>query len=165
LENRKFDMIESNNDNASSIVVCIDTFNPSEDALRYSCIKAIKNNLKLHILVVIDVAEKNLIFGAKIIENQKREKIEKKIYDLIDKVCFEFKITPVISIREGDIVIEIMKELKLNNIAMVVFGKSQNSQSDNIVLPKIINRIGNKIKIPVIIIPENVDKLFLELKP
>jgi len=46
---------------------------------------------------------------------------------------------------------------------MVVFGKSQNSQSDEIVLPKIINTIGNKIKIPVIIIPENVDKIFLEL--
>jgi K+-sensing histidine kinase KdpD len=156
-------MIEFENNSASSIVVCIDTFNPSEEALRYSCIKAVKNNLKLHILVVIDVAEKNLIFGAKVIENQKREKIENKIRDLIDKVCFEFKITPVISIREGNIAIEIIKELKLNNIAMVVFGKSQNSQSDEIVLPKIINTIGNKIKIPVIIIPENVDKIFLEL--
>ena len=72
-------MIEFENNSASSIVVCIDTFNPSEEALRYSCIKAVKNNLKLHILVVIDVAEKNLIFGAKVIENQKREKIEKKI--------------------------------------------------------------------------------------
>lgn len=156
-------MIEFENNNLASIVVCIDTFNSSEDALRYSCVRAVKNNLKLHILVVIDAAEKNLIFGAKIIENQKREKIEKKIHDLIDKVCSEFKITPIISIREGDIAIEITKELKLNNIAMVVFGKSQNSQSDNIVLPKIINRIGNKIKIPVIIIPENVDKVFLEL--
>lgn len=156
-------MIEFENNSASSIVVYIDTFNPSEEALRYSCIKAVKNNLKLHILVVIDVAEKNLIFGAKVIENQKREKIENKIRDLIDKVCFEFKITPVISIREGNIAIEIIKELKLNNIAMVVFGKSQNSQSDEIVLPKIINTIGNKIKIPVIIIPENVDKIFLEL--
>jgi len=103
-------MIEFENNSASSIVVCIDTFNPSEEALRYSCIKAVKNNLKLHILVVIDVAEKNLIFGAKVIENQKREKIENKIRDLIDKVCFEFKITPVISIREGNIAIEIIKE-------------------------------------------------------
>ena len=42
---------------------------------------------------------------------------------------------------------------------MVIFGKSNNSLSDNTVLPKIINRIGSKIKVPVIIIPENFENL------
>ncbi len=143
-------------DNLMSIIVCIDTTNASQKALEYGCIEAKKNNFKLEILAVIEASHKNLLFGAQTIGNQKRLQMEKHLKKLINSTCQEYEINPTVYLREGEIVSEITNQLKKSpNCTMIVFGKSNNSLSDNVVLPKIINRIGLKIKVPVIIIPEN----------
>ncbi len=140
----------------ASIIVCIDTSNGSQKALQYGCIQAKKNDFKLEILAVIEASHKNLLFGAQAIGNQKRQQMERHLKKLINSTCQEYDIIPTISMREGDIASEIINQLKNSpNCQMVIFGKSNNSLSDNTVLPKIINRIGSKIKVPVIIIPEN----------
>ncbi|MFM7620286.1 MAG: universal stress protein [Alphaproteobacteria bacterium] len=150
----------NNQQNSTSIIVCIDTSNASEKALRYGCIQAKKYQHHLEILAVIEASHKNLLFGAQAISAQKRQQMEKHIKKLMNSICSEYEINPVFSIREGDIASEITHQLKFaNNCQMVIFGKSNNSLSDNTVLPKIINRIGNKIKVPVIIIPENFENL------
>ena len=46
--------------------------------------------------------------------------------------------------------------------AMVVLGKSKTSLSDNTVLPIISRRIGNQIKVPVVVVPENMDENYLK---
>lgn len=141
----------------SSIVVCIDTSNASETALRYACYKAKDAGFSVQILAVLEASFKNLPFGARAIGNEKRKQIEERINKLIDTVCKETSITPAISIREGDISTEIVRELKNSaDACMIVFGKSHNSQSDNTVLPKIVGKIGSKIHVPVTIVPENM---------
>ncbi len=141
----------------SSIVVCIDTSNASETALRYACYKAKNAGFSVQILAVLEASFKNLPFGARAIGNEKRRQIEQRISKLVDTVCKETSITPAISIREGDISTEIVRELKNSADArMIVFGKSQNSQSDNTVLPKIVGKIGSKINVPVTIVPVNM---------
>lgn len=149
-------------ENAATIIVCIDTTNASEAALRYACYKALATGFKVQILAVLEASHKNLLFGAKAMGNEKRMQLEKHLKKLIDAVCKETGITPSVSIREGDIVIEITRELKVTpDCRMLVFGKSHNSLSDNVVLPKIANKIGSKINVPVTIVPENLSNEFL----
>jgi hypothetical protein len=45
---------------------------------------------------------------------------------------------------------------------MLIFGKSHNSLSDNTVLPKIAQKIGDKIRVPVMIVPENLSEELLK---
>lgn len=145
------------------IITCIDTTNVSSVALRYACYKAKKSGFAVQILAVMEASHKNLIFGAKAISNDKRKQLEKHLKKLIDEVCQETGITPAISIREGEITTEIIKEIKATpNCTMLVFGKSHNSLSDNTVLPKITKQIGNKIKVPMAIVPENLTEEYLK---
>jgi len=140
-----------------AIIVCIDTTNASEVTLRYACYKAKLSGCSVNILAIMETSHKNLLFGSKTIGNEKRQQLEKYLKKIIDSAKLETGITPTISIREGDIVSEIIREIKTTpNCAMLLFGKSHNSLSDNTVLPKIVQKIGNKIRVPVTIIPENL---------
>ena len=142
----------------ATIIVCVDTNNASENALRYACYLIKKNiNLKLQILAVIEGSHRNLLFGSEAIGSQKKLQTEKFLKKIVENVCVKNEVVPTVSIREGDIVSEITKEVKaIGDCKMLIFGKSQKSQSDNTVLPKIVGRIGDKINAPVFIIPENI---------
>jgi nucleotide-binding universal stress UspA family protein len=143
----------------ATIIVCIDMNSASENALGYAChlIKKNNNNLKLHILTVIEGSHRNLLFGSEMIGSQKHLQMDKYLKKIIDNICKKHDITPVVSIREGDIISEITNEVKtIVDCKMIIFGKSQKSKSDNTVLPKIVGRIGDKINAPVFIIPENI---------
>lgn len=149
--------------NSPTIIVCIDTTNASKAALRYACYKAKASNFSVQVLAVIEASHKNLLFGSKAIGNEKRQRLEKGLKDLIGDIYKETAVMPSVSIREGDIATEITREIKSTpNCTMLVFGKSQNSLSDNTVLPKIVQRIGSRINVPVTIVPENLEKEFLE---
>ena len=143
----------------ATIIVCIDMNSASENALGYAChlIKRNNNNLKLHILTVIEGSHRNLLFGSEMIGSQKHLQMDKYLKKIIDNICKKHDITPIVSIREGDIISEITNEVKtVVDCKMIIFGKSQKSKSDNTVLPKIVGRIGDKINAPVFIIPENI---------
>ncbi len=156
-------MVEIKNESTPTILVCIDTSNASETVLRYCCKLAKDKKFALQILAVMEASHKGLLFGAKAISNEKRKILEKHLDKLINSVCREINIIPSISIREGDIVTEIIREIKnLPLCSVLVLGKSRNSQSDNTVLPKIAQRIGNKINIPLIVVPQNLSNEFLE---
>ncbi len=146
-----------------TIIACVDIANASNRALRYACIKAKQMNFALTILSVMEVSHKNLMFGSRAIAQDKRQQLEKNIKIIIDKIFSEFGIMPVISLREGEIMSEIINEIKATpTAAMLVLGKSQNALSDNSLLPKVAQKIGNKIKVPVTIVPENLTDEFLE---
>jgi hypothetical protein len=146
-----------------TIIVCIDIANASKIALRYACYKAKKSGFAVQILVVMEASHKNLIFGSKVIAQDKRQQLEKHLAKLMNEVNQEIGVMPKVSIREGEIVTEIIREIKFTpSCTMLIFGKSQNSLSDNTVLPKIVQKIGNKIKVPVTIVPENLSDEFLE---
>lgn len=150
------------NTNTPTILVCIDTTNASLITLRYACVHAKRLNYSLQILSVLESSHKNLLFGSHVIGQEKRQNLEKYLQKLIDEVYRETHVMPAVSIREGDIATEIIKEIKsMPNCAMLIFGKSRNSQSDNIVLPKMAHKVGTKIRVPILIIPENLDNNFL----
>ena len=153
----------TNDEKTPTIIVCIDTTNASETALRYACCKAKISGFLVQILAVMEASHKNLLFASRAIGNEKRQQLEAHLKKLIDTHCKEIGIIPSVSVREGDIVTEIIREIRSTpSCAMLVFGKSHNSLSDNTVLPKIAQKIGNKINIPVTIIPENLSNEFLE---
>jgi hypothetical protein len=143
--------------NVPTIVVCVDTNNASITALRYACYRAKKLGFAVQVLVVMDVSHKNLLFGSRAISQDKKQQIEKKLQKLLDGIYSETAFIPAVSIREGDITSEIIKEIRsIPKCANLIFGKSNNPLSDNTVLPKVIQKISDKIKVPVVIIPENL---------
>lgn len=146
-----------------TIIVCIDATNASEITLRYACYKAKLTGFKVQLLAVIENSHKNLLFGGKAIGNEKRQELEKYLNKITEETFKETGIMPAITIREGDIVTEIIREIKSSsNCAMLIFGKSNNSLSDNTVLPKIAKKIGDRIHVPITIVPENLDEDFLK---
>lgn len=151
-------------ENFPTILVCIDTTNASVVTLRYACLKAKKLGFAVQILSVMESSHKNLLFGSQIIGQDKRKQLEKYLQTLIDDVQRDIALLPVVSIREGDIASEILKEIKsMPSCMMLVFGKSHNSKSDNTVLPRIAQKIGTKIRIPIVIVPENLDEELCKL--
>ncbi len=144
----------------ATIIVCVDTNKASENALGYASYLVKKNNsLQLKILAVIEGSHRNLLFGSEAIGSQKKSQMEKYLKKIVDNICIKNDVVATIAIREGDVVTEIIKEVKeVVDCKMIIFGKSQKSQSDNVVLPKIVGMIGSKIKAPVFIIPENIDE-------
>lgn len=146
-----------------TILICLDTHNASISALRYACLRAKKLGFVVQILAVIDNSHKNLLFGSKAISQDKKKEIEKNLKKILEKVNDETGVISAVSIREGDIVTQIIKEIKsIPNCTNLLFGKSHSSLSDNTVLPKVIQKIGDKIKVPVTIIPENINSDYLE---
>ncbi len=149
--------------NTPTIIVCIDTGNSAGIALRYACHKAKTSNLTVSILSVMENSHKNLLFGSRAIGYEKRQELEKALKKLIDIAQNETGVIPAVSIREGDIASEIIREVKSNpNCSMLVFGKSYNSMSDNTVLPKIMQKVGRKIRVPIVVVPENLDEELLK---
>jgi len=156
-------MAKSHEIKLPTIVVCVDTSNASEVTLRYACYKAKLTGFTLQILTVMEASHKNLLFGSKAIGHDKRTQLEKHLHKLISSINHESGLIPTISIREGDIVTEIVREIKsIPDCAMLILGKSRNSLSDNTVLPKIAQKIGDKIRVPVMIVPENLSEEFLK---
>ena len=147
-----------------TILVCIDTTNASTVTLRYACLKAKKLGFAIQILSVMESSHRNLLFGSQIIGQEKRTQLEKYLQNLIIDIQKEINIIPVVSIREGEVANEILKEIKsMPSCMMLVFGKSNNSRSDNTVLPKIAQKIGTKIRTPIVIVPENLDEELCKL--
>jgi K+-sensing histidine kinase KdpD len=146
-----------------TILTCVDTHNASYAVLRYACYRAKKLGFAVQVLAVTDDSHKNLLFGSRAIAKDKKEQIEKNLRKLLEKVHAETGIIPAVSIREGDVTAEIIKEIRsIPRCANLLFGKSHGSSSDNTVLPKVIQKIGDKIRIPVSIIPENLSEEYFK---
>ena len=146
----------------STIIVCLDTSRNSDVALRYAAHIAAKSGFAVQILVVIESA-KSLLFVSKAVIKDRRSEVEKQLKKLISNVFKDTNIVPVVSIREGEVVREIATEVKsMPSCVMLLFGKSYDGQSDNNVLPKLSAQIGNKIKVPVVIVPDNMSAEYLK---
>lgn len=154
---------EPKNIETPTILVCVDSSNACKMTLRYACYKARKRGFAVQILSIMDNSYKNLLFASKAIGKEKRSNLEKHLSNLIDDMNKEIGIIPSISIREGEIAEQIIKEIKETpSCTMLILGKSQNSLSDNTVLPNISRQIGGKIKVPVVIVPENIGEDYLQ---
>jgi len=153
----------NNSDKTPAIIVCIDTNNPSESALLYACHKAQTSGFNVHLLTIIESSHKNLMFGAKAFSADNKKIVKQNLRDLIEKASKKTGIMPTITVGEGDVVNGIIKKIKeIPNCAMIIFGKSNNSLSDNIVISKVAQKISNKLNIPITIVPQNLTSDFLE---
>ena len=143
----------------SNILVCIDITSASITALRYACYKAKKTGFCVNIVAVIESSHKGLLFASRAVGKDKRLQIEDHLKKLTKKVNEEINIMPAITIKEGNIATEIIQAAKEDkNCAMIILGKSSTSLSDNTVIPTISRKIGNKIRVPVVIVPENMSE-------
>ena len=159
---KKTDDHDFNND-TPTIIVCLDINNASNVVLKYACYQAKKNGFGVQILSVIEDSHKDLLFVSRAIAKEKRQALEQHLKESIDEAYKETGIIASISIKEGDIIEAIISEIKSTpNCVMLIFGKSQDSFSDNTILPKISKKIGSKINVPIVIVPQNLTDQYLK---
>ncbi len=149
---------------APIILVCVDSSSASVMTLSFACNLSKRLGFSIQILSVLESSHKNLLFGSQIIGKEKRSNLEAHLKKLLDNSYKTGCKTPVVTIREGDVTTEILRELKqIKNCAMLVIGKSSSSaQSDNSVLPKLVQKLGKKNHTPIIIVPENLDSSIMQ---
>jgi hypothetical protein len=151
------------NNDTPTIIVCLDINNASNVVLKYACYQARRNGFGVQILSVIENSHKDLLFVSRTIAKEKRQSLEQHLNKLIDEAYKETGVIASISIKEGDIITAIIDEMKSTpNCVMLIFGKAQDSSSDNTILPKISKQIGSKINIPMVIVPQNLTNQYLQ---
>jgi K+-sensing histidine kinase KdpD len=145
--------------NDTKIIVCLDPESNSQTALRYAACIAKKSGFDIKILLVLPSEQRSLLFASKAMSQESKIIARKRLNKIIAGVNQEIAIKPQIKIIEGSVVQQITAEAQSQkDCVMMIFGKSANISSDNSVLPKIIQKVSNKIKVPVVIVPENLSQ-------
>ncbi len=140
-------------------LVCIDEKDHTRVALQFACIKAKKTGANLALIYVIDPVDFNTFFS--VADSWRKEhwdKAEKLVLQLCEEVHKHSGIIPSIVFREGVITQEIVEVAdEDNDINMLILGAAPDgSTNKNRILPTITASIGDKLHIPVLIVPGNL---------
>lgn len=138
-------------------LVCVSTEKRSEAALHVACSFARRSNgyiILLHVIEPMDFQSIGII----------SDKIRKKQYDesqeLLENIAKKtndlFDITPVIMISEGLIEEQIIEAAEQDkNIKMVITQTPAGSAKNSKTIPALVASVGNKLGIPILVVPEN----------
>ncbi len=145
-------------------LVCVNNEKYSELALHFACNLAVKNNGSIIIMHVIEPADYQTI-GA--IADKMREEKFSEAEDLLKKLAKKVHdwsgITPVFLVKEGLIENEIISLVERDtSINMLVVGVSPKASMKSKVIPPIVAALGNKLHIPMLIVPGNMTNRKME---
>lgn len=140
-------------------LVCVNEKEHSKVALRFACARASVIDGEVEMLYVINPVDYNTIFSvADVIKKERRNDAEKLLKDLSEDMFSRSKIRPKGIIREGmitDIVCSCIEEDK--SISMLTLGVAPDGSSGKTgLLSNLSSEIGNRIHIPLLIVPGNL---------
>lgn len=139
---------------AASYLVCVNAEEYSETALHFTCYLAKKNNGSVILLHVIEPSD-YLSIGV-VADKMKQEKMEdsqKLLNELAGKAKDRSSIMPMVIVREGLIENEIISVVEEDpSIKMLIVGVSGNAKKCK-TTQLLVSNIGNKLKIPMLIVP------------
>lgn len=152
-------------DNVINYLVCVNKEEYSKVAVHFACNMAKKNNGTITLLHVIEPADYQT-FGAvadKMKEEQRNE-TENLFQELAGDVFNKTGIRPILLIKEGLIEDEIIKLVdKDNNFHMLVVGSAPASLAKSKIIPPLVAQSGNKLRIPIVIIPGTMEQKQIDL--
>ena len=142
----------------SKYLVCVDDTEVSCMALRFACIKARKRHILIDIMHVIPPSDIQALGGvAEKMRAEQRAEAETFLQEL-SQIAFELSgVMPTLWIREGDPSQEILDlALSQPDINMLVMGINPSSKSGNRVISWITSKAGEKLLVPVMLVPSTL---------
>lgn len=148
----------SQNSEIAKILVCVNDNEHSYVALRFASNKAKRTGCALTILHVVNSADYQ---NALAVGDVMREEMLENSQKLLEKFANEAKewadITPCVVTREGSLGEEIAATVQEDNsINMLILGTSPDSPGRGNLLPWLASQLGNKLLIPMTIVPGNL---------
>ncbi len=142
----------------SKFLVCIDEQEHSRVALRFACYKAKSIGCQVEMLYVIDSSDFNNLFAVgDVMRAERMADAEKLLKRLAEDVHAWSGILPSLAIREGRISEEIIICAEGDNqVTMLVLGAAPEGEKKSGILPIVVEAIGDKLHIPVLIVPGNL---------
>lgn len=153
------EIIKLGSNKKTNYLVCVNNEKYSEVALHFACnIAKRRDDASIILMHVIEPGDYQTI--ASIADKMRAEKIEEaeKLLSKLAKKVFEWSgITPVFLVKEGLIENEIISLVEQDNsINMLVLGVSPRASMKSKIVPPIVSALGNKLQIPMLIVPGNM---------
>ena len=144
------------------ILVVADGTKEMEVALQYACARSKKTNRKIIIATFIEPVDVLTTQGVtEIMQNEAREEAEKKLQFASSIVKETTGITPVLHVREGEIIQELKSLIdEEKNINVLVLGANvdEKEKKTGSIINSIITKELTNFRIPIMIVPGNFSK-------
>ena len=147
------------------ILVIADGSKEMEVALQYACARAKKTNRKIIIATFIEPLDVLTTQGVtEIMQNEAREEAESKLQQASSIVKESTGITPVLHIREGEIISELIKLIEEEeNINVLVLAANVDEKGPGPIISSLTTKEYTRLRIPVMIVPGNFSKEHIAL--
>ncbi len=145
-------------------LVCVDGSAAAKVALQFACKKASKRGGVVEILHVIPPADMQNMFG---MLEKAREEQRKEAEALTASMCasaLEYSgVGPRVLIREGRLGEEVLSAVMEDpHIDMIMLGVSPDSDGGGKLLLWLAGKLGDKLLVPILLIPGNLTDLQIE---
>ncbi len=142
----------------SKYIVCVDDTELSHIALRFACIKAKKRRIQIDLLHVIAPSDMQVLGAvASKVEAEERAQAETLMIKLSNLAYDISGIIPTLWIRSGVPAHEIVAHtMEHHDANMLVLAVAPGSKSGNRVIESLMMQAGEKLLIPMMLVPGNL---------
>ena len=147
------------------ILVIADGSKEMEVALQYACARAKKTNRKIIIASFIEPLDVLTTKGVtEIMLNEAREEAELKLQQASKIVKESTGIMPVLYVREGEVISELIKLIEEEeNINVLVLAANVDEKGPGPIINSLVSKEYTRLRIPVMIVPGNFSKDHISL--
>ena len=147
------------------ILVIADGSKEMEVALQYACARSKKTNRKIIIATFIEPLDVLTTKGVtQIMQNEAREEAELKLQQASTIVKESTGIMPVLHIREGEVIPELIKLIEEEkNINVLVLAANVDAKGPGPIINSLVSKEYSRLRIPVMIVPGNFSKDHISL--
>ena len=139
------------------ILVIADGSEEMEVALQYACARSKKTNRKIIIATFIEPLDVLTTQGVtEIMQNEAREEAESKLQQASSIVKESTGIMPVLHVREGEVIPELIKLIEEEeNINVLVLAANVDEKGPGPIINSLVSKEYSRLRIPVMIVPCN----------
>jgi nucleotide-binding universal stress UspA family protein len=138
----------------ATYLVCVSDNEHSLVALRFVCRRIEKTGGPLQLLHVLEPVDPTFRALASKMREEKRALAEKFMNKCAAEVNNYANVRPVLTIREGNLVEEIIATIEEeSSIGILVIGTSYDSPTRDKMIPALVSQLGDRLMIPLLIIP------------
>ena len=147
------------------ILVIADGSKEMEVALQYACARSKKTNRNIIIATFIEPLDVLTTKGVtEIMQNEAREEAESKLKQASEIVKESTGIMPVLQVREGEAITELIKLIEEEkNINVLVLAANVDEKGPGPIISSLVSKEYSRLRIPVMIVPGNFSKDHISL--
>ena len=147
------------------ILVIADGSKEMEIALEYACARAKKTNRKIILVTFIEPLDVLTTQGVQeIMKNEAREEAESRLRQASIIVKESTGLTPVLQLREGKILDELMALIEEEkNINVLVLAAKVDEKGPGPIISALTTKEYSRLRIPIMIVPGNFSKEHIAL--